>query len=171
MKILAISDIHNNVACVRKLRAQEANEYDVIAIAGDIGTRAAAEIFATLATFECPIVYVHGNWDRMPDDAKFGAGAQLVHLKAVKVGSLTFAGIPSARRCRGGRFPAPPNTRAGAARSCAPPSANPAPTCGDAFCWRTTAPGIWIAIFRISSCISMGTCTRSMCCGAARRPT
>jgi predicted phosphodiesterase len=77
---------------VRKLRAQEANEYDVIAIAGDIGTRAAAEIFATLATFECPIVYVHGNWDRMADDAKFGAGAQLVHLKAVKVGSLTFAG-------------------------------------------------------------------------------
>jgi predicted phosphodiesterase len=92
MKILAISDIHNNVACVRKLRAQEANEYDVIAIAGDIGARAAADIFATLATFECPIVYVHGNWDRMPDDAKFGAGARLVHLKAVKVGSLTFAG-------------------------------------------------------------------------------
>jgi hypothetical protein len=28
----------------------------------------------------------------MPDDAKFGAGARLVHLKAVKVGSLTFAG-------------------------------------------------------------------------------
>ena len=92
MKILAISDIHNNLACVRKLRAQEANEYDVIAVAGDIGTRAAGEIFATLASFECPIVYVHGNWDRMPDDAKFGAGAHLVHLEAAKVGSLTFAG-------------------------------------------------------------------------------
>jgi predicted phosphodiesterase len=92
MKILAISDIHNNVACVRKLRAQEANAYDVIAVAGDIGTRAAGEIFATLASFECPIVYVHGNWDRMPDDAKFGPGAHLVHLEAVKVGSLTFAG-------------------------------------------------------------------------------
>ena len=92
MKVLAIADIHNNVACVRKLRAQEANAYDAIAVAGDIGTRAAAEIFATLASFKCPIVYVHGNWDRMPDDAKFGAGAHLVHLKAVKVGSLTFAG-------------------------------------------------------------------------------
>jgi predicted phosphodiesterase len=92
MKILAISDIHNNLACVRKLRAQEANAYDVIAIAGDIGSRAAADIFATLASFACPIVYVHGNWDRMPDDATFGAGAHLVHLKAVKVGSLTFAG-------------------------------------------------------------------------------
>lgn len=92
MKILAISDIHNNLACVRKLRAQEANAYDVIAVAGDIGTRAAGEIFATLASFECPIVYVHGNWDRMPDDAKFGAGAHLVHLEAAKVGSLTFVG-------------------------------------------------------------------------------
>jgi predicted phosphodiesterase len=92
MKILAISDIHNNLACVRKLRAQEANAYDVIAVAGNIGTRAAGEIFATLASFECPIVYVHGNWDRMPDDAKFGAGAHLVHLEAAKVGSLTFAG-------------------------------------------------------------------------------
>jgi predicted phosphodiesterase len=92
MKILAISDIHNNMGCVRKLRAQEANEYDVIAVAGDIGTRAAADIFATLATFACPIVYVHGNWDRMPDDAKFAAGAHLVHVKAVKIGSLTFAG-------------------------------------------------------------------------------
>jgi hypothetical protein len=28
MKILAISDIHNNVVCVRKLRVQEANEYE-----------------------------------------------------------------------------------------------------------------------------------------------
>ena len=107
MKILAISDIHNNLACVQKLRAQEANAYDVIAVAGDIGTRAADEIFATLASFACPIVYVHGNWDRMPDDAKFGAGAHLVHLETVKVGSLTFAGysfrgpLPRRRRLSG----------------------------------------------------------------------
>ena len=110
MKILAISDIHNNLACVRKLRAQEANAYDVIAVAGDIGTRAAGEIFATLASFECPIVYVHGNWDRMPDDAKFGAGAHLVHLEAVKVGSLTFAGysfrgtLPRRRELSGAEY-------------------------------------------------------------------
>ena len=47
MKILSISDIHNNAACVRKLRAQESNDYDVIAIPGDIGTYGAAEIFET----------------------------------------------------------------------------------------------------------------------------
>ena len=28
MKILAISDFHDNIACERKLRAQEANEYE-----------------------------------------------------------------------------------------------------------------------------------------------
>ncbi len=92
MKILAIADIHNNVASVRKLRAQEANGYDVIAIAGDIGTHGATEIFEILTTFKCPIVYVHGNWDRMPEDAKFGARAHLVHLQVVKFAGLAFAG-------------------------------------------------------------------------------
>jgi predicted phosphodiesterase len=33
MRILALSDMHNNVACARKLRAQENNDFDVIAIA------------------------------------------------------------------------------------------------------------------------------------------
>jgi predicted phosphodiesterase len=92
MKILAIADIHNNVASVRKLRAQELNGYDAIAIAGDIGTHGAAEVFEILTTFKCPIVYVHGNWDRMPEDAKFGARAHLAHLEVVKVGSLAFGG-------------------------------------------------------------------------------
>src|SRR5262245_18094350 len=92
MKILAIADIHNNVACVRKLRAQEANDHDAIAIAGDIGTHGAAEAFEILTTFECPIVYVHGHGDRMPEDAKFGARAYPVHLQVVKVGRLAFAG-------------------------------------------------------------------------------
>ena len=120
MKILAIADIHNNVACVRKLRAQEANDYDAIAIAGDIGTHGAAEIFATLGTFKCPIVYVHGNWDRMPEDAKFGT-------------RLALPAIPSAVRRRSGWVTAPRSTRSNAARCCAPPSASPASTCNDAF--------------------------------------
>ncbi len=133
MKILAIADIHNNVACVRKLRAQEANDYDAIAIAGDIGTHAAAEIFATLGTFKCPIVYVHGNWDRMPEDAKFGTRAHLVHLQVVKVAGLALPAIPSAVRRRSGWVTAPRSTRSNAARCCAPPSASPASTWNDAF--------------------------------------
>jgi predicted phosphodiesterase len=55
MRILALSDIHNNIACVRKLRAQESNDYDVIAMPGDIGTYRAAEIFDTLKSFGWPI--------------------------------------------------------------------------------------------------------------------
>jgi predicted phosphodiesterase len=91
MRILAFSDMHNNVACVRKLRAQETNDYDVIAVPGDVGTYRAAEIFETVKTFGCPIVYVHGNWDR-PEDVGFGRRTHLIHLRVVKVGSLWFTG-------------------------------------------------------------------------------
>jgi len=91
MRILAISDMHNNVACVRKLRAQEPNAYDVIAIPGDIGTHRRAEIFETLRTFKCPIVFVHGNWDR-EDDVVSGRRTHLVHLRVVRVGKLAFTG-------------------------------------------------------------------------------
>jgi hypothetical protein len=92
VRILAISDIHNNLACVRKLRAQESNKFDVIAVPGDIGTRRAAEIFGVLTTFRCPIVYIHGNWDRMPAGMDFGSEAYLVHLRVVRIGRLSFAG-------------------------------------------------------------------------------
>ena len=91
MRIFAVSDIHNNVACVRKLRAQETNSYDVITIPGDIGTYRAAEIFDALKSFECPIVFIHGNWDRA-EDVYFGRRTHLVHLRVVKVGRLAFTG-------------------------------------------------------------------------------
>jgi Calcineurin-like phosphoesterase superfamily domain len=107
VRILAISDIHNNVACVRKLRAQERNVFDVIAIPGDIGTHRAAEIFEVLTTFGCPIVYIHGNWDRMRATEDFGSEAHLVHLRVVKIGRLAFTGYsfddPVAIRSGGGR--------------------------------------------------------------------
>src|SRR5690349_9196340 len=92
MRILALSDIHNNIACVHKLRSQETNDYDVVAVAGDIGTQGASATFATLATFGCPLVYVHGNWDRMPEDAAFGSRIHLVHLDLVSIGGFTFTG-------------------------------------------------------------------------------
>jgi predicted phosphodiesterase len=106
MKILALSDIHNNVPAVRKLRAQETNDYDAVAVAGDIGAKRADEIFAILRSFECPIVFVHGNWDRMGEDADFGPRADLVHLRLVKLGAWTFTGysfagsLPPPRRAR-----------------------------------------------------------------------
>jgi predicted phosphodiesterase len=94
MRLLAFSDLHNNVACVRKLRAQEDNDYDAIAIAGDIGSHRAAEIFEVLHSFGCPVVYVYGNWDRkLGYDRSFGRGCHLIHLDAVKIGRLTFTGF------------------------------------------------------------------------------
>jgi Icc-related predicted phosphoesterase len=107
MRILAISDIHNNVACVRKLRAQESNTFDVIALPGDIGTNRAAEIFGVLTTFRCPIVYIHGNWDRMSAATGFGSETHLIHLRVVRVGRLSFTGYsfddPEGDRRAGGR--------------------------------------------------------------------
>jgi predicted phosphodiesterase len=98
MRILAISDIHNNVACVRKLRSQEDNRFDTIAIAGDIGSYRAQEIFDVLKTFQCPIVYVYGNWDsRLNYDDNFGPDCHLIHLNVVKIGSLAFTGFSDFR--------------------------------------------------------------------------
>ena len=37
MRLLAFSDIHNNLVAVRKLRALEKNTFDAIVVAGDIG--------------------------------------------------------------------------------------------------------------------------------------
>jgi predicted phosphodiesterase len=94
MRILAISDVHNNVACVRKLRSQEDNDFDVIALAGDIGSYRATEVFKVLKTFKCPIVYVYGNWDdRLTRSLSFGRRCHLIHLNLVRIGSLTFTGF------------------------------------------------------------------------------
>jgi hypothetical protein len=72
-RILAFSDIHNNVNAVRQLRARESNDYDALIVAGDIGSSAANEIFDVLRTFECPVLYVFGNWDRrLEHDRNFG---------------------------------------------------------------------------------------------------
>jgi predicted phosphodiesterase len=72
MRELAVSDMHNNGACVHKLRAQESNDCGVIATLGDIGNRRAVEVLKTLRTFECPIVSARRNWDRKREDVKCG---------------------------------------------------------------------------------------------------
>jgi len=63
MRLLAFSDIHNNLVAVPKLRAFEKNSFDAIVVAGDIGNESAADFFKILATFKCPVLYVYGNWD------------------------------------------------------------------------------------------------------------
>lgn len=105
MKILGISDIHDNLPAVRKLRSREANLYDVVVVAGDIGNKNAAKIFEVLATYECPIVYVYGNWDdKLRYDAKLAPRGLHLDLKVYRVGDFNFVGF-SGHRVNWGRNP------------------------------------------------------------------
>ena len=93
MRILACSDIHNNVSAVRKLREREVNCYDAMIVAGDIGSDAAQSIFDILRTFDCPVLYVLGNWDhRLGHDQDFGSGCHHIHLAPFRVGNLVIVG-------------------------------------------------------------------------------
>lgn len=94
MKLLAFSDVHNNLACVRKMRAQEENSFDAILFGGDIGRKIPEKFFEILATFECPIFYVYGNWDiDLPLDAKYHPRATILHRNFVTLNGITIAGF------------------------------------------------------------------------------
>jgi len=94
MRFLAFSDVHNNLACVRKMRAQERNIFDAILFGGDIGRKIPEPFFEILATFECPVYYVHGNWDiDLPLDAKYHPRATILHRSFVTLNGITFAGF------------------------------------------------------------------------------
>ena len=60
MKLLALSDVHSNLIAVRKMRAQERNDFDAIVIAGDFGGDAAeglfSILFAWIAFIACAVV-------------------------------------------------------------------------------------------------------------------
>lgn len=94
MKFLLLSDIHNNVSAVEKMRVQEANSFDALVVAGDIGSDCAQQIFDILATFNCPILYIYGNWDhRLVYDASFGNLSHHLHLSPFDAGPVTFVGF------------------------------------------------------------------------------
>jgi Icc-related predicted phosphoesterase len=111
MKLLAFSDIHHNLMAVREMRAQESNSFDAIAVAGDIGGDSAPAFFRILATFECPVLYVYGNWDpQLGYDACFGRDCHLVQGNVTTINGFHFTGFsgcptnwgqnPIARRLR-----------------------------------------------------------------------
>ncbi len=94
MRLLAFSDIHHNLAAVRKLRASEANSFDTIVVAGDIGSESADEFFKILSTFKCPVLYVFGNWDHELSYSKvYGDNCHLIHSDVVTIGDLHFTGF------------------------------------------------------------------------------
>jgi hypothetical protein len=94
MRLLAFSDIHHNLAAVRKLRASETNSFDAIVVAGDIGSKSANDFFRIVTSFECPVLYVYGNWDRELDYGKsYGDICHLIHANVVKVEGIYFTGF------------------------------------------------------------------------------
>src|SRR3954449_996358 len=94
MRLLAFSDIHHNLVAVRKLRACEKNSFDAIIVAGDIGNESAADFFKILATFDCPVMYVYGNWDNTLDyKSCFGPHCQLIHSNVITIGNISFTGF------------------------------------------------------------------------------
>lgn len=108
MRFLAFSDVHNNLACVRKLRAQEENSFDAILFGGDIGRKIPEQFFGILASFACPVFYVYGNWDiDLSPDARFHPRATLLHRSFATLNGVTFAGFsdkpdaPARRRFAG----------------------------------------------------------------------
>ncbi len=79
-RFLALSDIHNNIRAVKKLRSQEKNDYDAILVAGDMGSETIEEFFKIMLSFKCPIYYALGNWDNRIDyNKKFSDSISHVH--------------------------------------------------------------------------------------------
>ena len=94
MRLLAFSDIHHNLEAVRGLRVLEKNSFDAVIVAGDIGSESAADIFKILMTFECPVLYVYGNWDhKLGYKKSFGANCHLIHWNAITVENISFTGF------------------------------------------------------------------------------
>ncbi|TAY14013.1 hypothetical protein ELH96_20660 [Rhizobium leguminosarum] len=92
-RVLACSDIHNNINAVRQLRAREVNDYDAVIVAGDIGSDRPDQVFDILRTFDCPVLYVLGNWDhRLEHRRNFGAQCHHLHLTPYPVGDLSIIG-------------------------------------------------------------------------------
>jgi predicted phosphodiesterase len=103
MRILALSDIHGNVTAVARMRARQANDYDLLIVAGDIGGAKGREVFEILDTFGCPVVYVYGNhdWD-VAYDIRFGTNGVHLHGTLVIIDRLClvgFSGCPTNWGC------------------------------------------------------------------------
>ena len=93
-RILAFSDIHNNVRAVEMLRAQEANAYDGILIAGDLGSESVADILEITSSFECPICFVYGNWDSQAEyEQPPVPNSQLIHHNVHRIRDVAITGF------------------------------------------------------------------------------
>ncbi len=99
MRVLVLSDIHNNIEHVRILRDHERNVYDVVIVAGDIGNRIADDFFSILDSFGCPVFCVYGNWDHdLIYKKELSSNCVLLHHNIEEVNGYFitgFSGCPS----------------------------------------------------------------------------
>ena len=94
MKLIALSDIHGNLAAVQQLRAQETNSFDAVIVAGDIGHDSAKQVLEIFASFCCPVFYVYGNHDHaLQYDQNFGDDCHHLHMRAICHGHLRICGF------------------------------------------------------------------------------
>jgi len=94
IKLLVLSDIHNNLVAVRRMRDREPNAFDAVVVAGDIGSACAPRFFEILSTFKCPVLYVYGNWDHeLEYGTAFAGDAHHLHLNVVEIGGYFFTGF------------------------------------------------------------------------------
>lgn len=81
---------------MRQLRGLVGNDFDAVVLAGDIGNGLdkTIQIFDILRTFECPILYIYGNWDNtLAYDHDFGPNTHHLHNACFDLGGYTFAGF------------------------------------------------------------------------------
>lgn len=105
IRVLHVSDIHNNPAGVRFIN-QVINTFavDLVIDTGDMtdfGTPLEAELIAQVAEFEVPYIFIPGNHDSPESVARLGEIGQVVILEegVVRRGGVAVAGIadPSSR--------------------------------------------------------------------------
>lgn len=94
LRILSFSDIHDNIQSVRKLYSETYDQiFDLIIVAGDIGSKNINEFFSIMAKYGCPIYYVLGNWDY---DIRYDLqypNSEHLHLQIKEIGGYYFTGF------------------------------------------------------------------------------
>lgn len=99
MRTLVLSDIHENIVSVRRMREYEGDVYDAIIVAGDIGNEIAEEFYAVLDSFNCPVFCVYSNWDHdLPYKRKLSKHCVLLHQSVERVKGFFvtgFSGCPT----------------------------------------------------------------------------
>lgn len=94
MKILAISDIHDDVRAAETLYERVRNrELSAIVCAGDLGKlKNARKIAGVFDKMNIPFLYVLGNWDDFSFDEQLSINSIHLHLRSVEINGWTFVG-------------------------------------------------------------------------------